>query len=136
MISIETCAKLAEINLDENAPIYSKLREIKNTFEINNAVACPDISDQDINFIEIIERMNLSKREKDLIFICQFYHSCYIDYNITLKVLKEDISDVAADRLLKMYKILKKYGFLNLLLKDECYMSESQFTTIIKKGFK
>ena len=52
------------------------------------------------------------------------------------KVLKEDISDVAADRLLKMYKILKKYGFLNLLSKDECYMSESQFAAIIKKGFK
>lgn len=136
MISIETCAKLAEINLDENAPIYSKLREIKNTFEINNAVVCQDIPDQDINFVEIIERMNLSKREKDLIFICQFYNSCYIDYNITLKVLKEDITDVAADRLLKMYKILKKYGFLNLLLKDEWYMSESQFSATIKKGVK
>lgn len=133
MISLETSAKIAAMDISDDLSASSKLREIKKVFELNNPCSVCEISDQDINFLNILEGMNMTQREMDLIYISQFYHACYVDYNITIKVQKESVSHVSVERLMKMYRILKKYNFLQFLLTDDGYLSERQFLNKIKK---
>lgn len=109
-----------------------RLRLAKRIFEINNHRADTFLlSDQDINFLKIFEILDLSDRERDIMFISTYYHTCYIDYNITINIMKDCIPQVAVDRLLKMYDVLNKYGVLNFLFSDGEVVSFEEFHKII-----
>lgn len=109
-----------------------RLRLAKRIFQINNHRADTFLlSDQDINFLKIFEILDLSDRERDIMFISTYYHTCYIDYNISIKIMKECIPQVAVDRLLKMYDVLNKYGVLNFLFSDGEVVSFEEFHKII-----
>lgn len=109
-----------------------RLRLAKRIFQINNHHADTFLlSDQDINFLKIFELLDLSNRERDIMFISTYYHTCYIDYNITINIMKDCIPQVAVDRLLKMYDVLNKYGVLNFLFSDGKVVSFEEFHKII-----
>lgn len=130
-ISIETCAEIAKIDLNESLSAYDVLKKTKDIFHMYNTGSVCNISNQDINFIGIIESLDLTEREKDIMFISNFYHSCYTDYNISLIIMKEKLSDIAIERLIKMYDILTKYSLLSFFIGE--YIDRDIFINEIKK---
>lgn len=126
----QTALKLSYMeNDDAELSGADRLRLAKRIFEINNLNKSTPffLSNQDINFLKIFEILDLSDRERDIMFITTFYHTCYIEYNITINIMKEGIPQVAVDRLLKMYDVLNKYGILNFLFTDGKVMSFEEF---------
>jgi len=112
-----------------------RLRLAKRIFEINNQNKSTPffLSNQDINFLKIFEILNLSNRERDIMFISTYYHICYIDYNISIKIMKECIPQVAVDRLLKMYETLGRYGMVSMLFADGVVVEYEEFKSNILK---
>lgn len=111
-----------------------RLRLAKRIFQGNNHRADTFLlSDQDINFLKIFEVLDLSDRERDIMFITTYYHTCYSDYNITVKVTKDGLPQVAVDRLLKMYETLERYGIVSMLFADGIVVEYEEFKTIILK---
>lgn len=112
-----------------------RLRLAKRIFEINNQNKSTPffLSNQDINFLKIFEILDLSDRERDIMFISTYYHTCYIDYNISIKIMKECIPQVAVDRLIKMYEILRRYEMESMLFADGVVVEYEEFKSNILK---
>lgn len=66
-------------------------------------------------------------------FISTYYHTCYIDYNISIKIMKECIPQVAVDRLIKMYEILRRYEMESMLFADGIVVEYEEFKSNILK---
>ena len=121
-MSPETALKLAEDEIGYDASPSKKLRVAKEIFDNNklkDRFVSFTVSDQDINFLEIFEILDVSERERDIIYISNFYHRCYFEYNITLNIMNEDLSPVSINQLIEMYDRLEKYNLLKFLFAGE-----------------
>lgn len=132
----QTAIKLSYMENDaDELSGADRLRLAKRIFEINNQNKSTPffLSNQDINFLKIFEILDLSDRERDIMFISTYYHTCYIDYNISIKIMKECIPQVAVDRLLKMYEILRRYEMESMLFADGVVVEYEEFKSNILK---
>lgn len=93
------------------------LRKAKEMFESNSSEKFT-LSNRDLNFLEIFHIMNLSQREKDIVFISEFFHEAYYNYNKQVLLLGEKLSNMEIDRLIQVYQRLKTYNLLNFLFED------------------
>lgn len=130
----QTALKLTylEDNSDD-LTVTGRLRLAKEIFSNNNSNTNFSLSDQDINLMEMVELLDLTEREKGIIYISQFYHACYSDYNISIGTLGESLSPVAIDRLIKMYDILNAHGLLKFLFANGEVVPIEEFIKIINE---
>jgi hypothetical protein len=93
------------------------LRKAKEMFESNSSEKFT-LSNRDLNFLEIFHIMNLSQREKDIVFISEFFHEAYYNYNKQVLLLGKKLSNMEIDRLIQVYQRLKTYNLLKFLFED------------------
>lgn len=93
------------------------LRKAKEMFESNSSEKFT-LSNRDLNFLEIFHIMNLSQREKDIVFISEFFHEAYYNYNKQVLLLGKKLSNMEIDRLIQVYQKLKTYNLLKFLFED------------------
>lgn len=118
-ISVQTAISLAQ-TLSETSKISELFQAAKDIFDQNNS-GCDvfPLSQQDINFQIILEELNLTQRERDVIYITTFFHSAYTTLNISWYICKDIISDVDKERILQCHACLIRLGLdENLLLCD------------------
>lgn len=134
----QTALKLTylEDNSDDLS-VSSRLRLAKEIFSNNNnnnnSNTNFSLSDQDINLMEMFELLDLTERENGIIYISQFYHACYSDYNISIGTLGESLPSSAIDRLIKMYGILRSHGLLKFLFANGEVVPIEEFKRIINE---
>lgn len=93
------------------------LRKAKEMFESNSSEKFT-LSNRDLNFLEIFHIMNLSQREKDIVFISEFFHEAYYNYNKQVLLFGKKLSNMEIDRLIQVYQRLKTYNLLKFLFED------------------
>jgi hypothetical protein len=85
----------------------------------------------DIDFTQTIEKFKLSDREKDLLYISQFFHHAWKTLHISLALKLDTPSPYALEVCYDVFKRLKNYGLEYQLLKT---ISEKKFLQLLKKA--
>jgi hypothetical protein len=85
----------------------------------------------DIDFTQTIEKFKLSDREKDLLYISQFFHNAWKTLHISLALKLDQPSPYALEVCYNVFKRLKFYGLEYQLLKT---ISEKRFLQLLKKA--
>lgn len=106
------------------------LREAKELFDINNGNdGIFSVLPQDINFHEILENLNLSQRERDILYLTQFFHEAYTSINVTYYVMRDSISPVGLERIYNVHECMQRLNLdSNLLL---CYDLQDQIEQVL-----
>lgn len=122
------------MSLNPKESNFEQLRDAKGLFEMHSTSKLFSLADQDINFIEIVEKLNLSSREKDILFIAHSYHECFYDYNVEVLIKNEKLSTRSIEKLNRMYKVLKNYKLLHLLFSNSKIISLEEFNSILESS--
>lgn len=84
----------------------------------------------DIEYQRFLEQVELSERERDLIYISHFFNSAWKTIHITFLSLKEQPSELSLHQVKKVFEYLNKYNLQHLLYNK---LSEKQFLKILKR---
>ena len=85
----------------------------------------------DIDFTKCFEEFKLSDREKDLLYISQFFHHAWKTLHLDLKMKFDNPSSYSLDVCYNVYARLQNYNLAYKLLKE---LSEKQFLKLLKKS--
>lgn len=121
-ISSKTAIELATATTEKNSKLSTIFREAKNIFDTNKSNTCDvfPLLNQDINYQQIIDDLNLNMRECDIVYLTHFYHAAYTIINISHYAMKEVISDIDKKRVIEVDACIQRLGLdRNLLLCDE-----------------
>lgn len=112
----------------ENLKLGDRLEDMKKLCEINkikNRLAPVDIS-----FQKFLDNANLSERERDMIYLSQFFHPAYNTLHLTIRCSFGDLNPYWVNLMYSVYNTLVKYNLENHLLED---LTIKDFNKIIKK---
>lgn len=95
--------------------VYDAMRAINEVSVANGGE--PLTPEQDIRFAEFVETIVQTQREKDLIYVSNFFHKAYVTLFITIQVMNEHPSPASIDEVQKVYQALSRLGHDGLLTK-------------------
>lgn len=122
IVELSYSLKPGNLNLSE------RLEDCKNLCETNNIKH--KILDVDLHFQKFLDFADLNEREKDMIYVTNFFHSAYLTLHQTLRYELDEPKQYDINILIKVYGTLIKYGIGFTLLKD---LSFKEFDKLIKK---
>jgi len=75
-------------------------------------------SEKDIQFVKFYEQMKLTDREKDLLYVSEFFHAAFTTLHVTILTLGEQPSPSAVIELTKTFETMQRLGAEDVLLND------------------
>lgn len=88
--------------------------------------------DKDIQFVKLFERLDCNQRERDLIYISQFFHSAYTTLHVTILTLGETPTPGSLEELKRTYETLIRLdNQTNILFNDK--IDTYEFLSILEK---
>ncbi len=112
----------------EELRLGDRLEDMKKLCEINNIKN--RLAPVDISFQQFLDDANLSEREKDMIYLSQFFHSAYSTLHITIIAGYGELNPYWADLMYSVYNKLIKYGLEKHMLRN---LTVKDFNKIINK---
>lgn len=95
----------------------SEVLELQYQNSITNR-EIPILGSVDIAFQQFLEQAGLSNREKDLLYISNFFNTAYLLLHVDVKIHKKQLTSNEASYIKEVYQKLKKLGLDHLLIKD------------------
>jgi hypothetical protein len=126
MMNVETAFKIAATEETKLSKIISVARSY---YIMNNsdAVGFP-YGEVDIQYQSLLEDLELTEREKDIIYINHFFYYAWKVVHISWFKLKEFGNQTETDTTINVYELMKKYGMQKKLLTNGSF-------TITEKTF-
>ena len=87
--------------------------------------------DKDIQFVKLFEQLNCSERERDIVYVSQFFPAAYNTLHVTILRLGETPSPGSIDELVRVYETLVRLGASRLLLNYK--IGKLEFLNLIKE---
>ena len=87
--------------------------------------------DKDIQFVKLFEHLECTERERDIVFLSQFFHPAYTTLHVTMLGLGETPSPGSIDELVRVYETLVRLGASRLLLNYK--IGKLEFLNLIKE---
>lgn len=131
-MNVETAFKIAKT---QETKLSKIIRTAKDYFDANNSdrMGFP-YGEVDIQFQELLEDLELTEREKDLVFISHFFNYAWKVVHISWFALKEFGNQNERDTVIKVFETLKKYGMEEKLLKNGSFtITEKTFYKMANK---
>lgn len=79
---------------------------------------------KDIQFVKFHERMALTDREKDLLYVATFFHSAFTTLHVTILTLGEQPSPGSVTELTKTFNAMERLGSPDILLNDRITLNK------------
>lgn len=79
---------------------------------------------KDIQFVKFYERMALTDREKDLLYVATFFHAAFTTLHVTILTLGETPSPASVSELTKTFDAMTRLGAADILLNDKITLTK------------
>lgn len=119
------------ITSKENQSISEWLESAKKLFLQNGGeeIRFP-YTTSDIQFQKFLELANLSKREKDMIYLAEFFNAAYHILHFKIVKQKMDLSEYDKEILGNVFEKLSRYNLQSCLLND---LTTKKYFQLVKK---
>lgn len=94
------------------------MKGVNDILKQNNADVREYFSQQDINFAELFIKLSLNERERDIMYLSNFFHKAYSLLNVDVMILKDDLNKDEQTIVNEVFNRLKKYNLEYLLVQD------------------
>lgn len=87
--------------------------------------------DKDIQFVKLFEQLECTERERDIVYLSQFFHPAYTTLHVTILGLGETPSPCSIVDLVRTYDALTRLDLVYLLLNTK--IGKHEFLKLIKE---
>lgn len=81
-------------------------------------------ADKDIQYVKLFERLDCTDREKDIMYISNFFHSVYVTLHVTILALGERPSPGSLIELKRVFDVLQRLDAVETLLNGKITSEE------------
>ena len=85
---------------------------------------------KDIQFVKFFELMNMTDREKDLLYVANSFHPAYVTLHVTILTLKEHPHPYSLNELQRVFETMKRLNSEHILLDDK--IGKNEFNLLIE----
>jgi len=104
----------------------SDMMEYSNSYyrQINPREWDIPFADKDIQYVKLFEQLDCTDREKDIMFISNFFHSVYVTLHVTILALGERPSPGSLIELKRAFDVLQRLDAVETLLNGKITTEE------------
>ena len=86
-------------------------------------------ADKDVQFTKLFDIVELTQREKDIMYVSNFFHSSYTILHVKILTLGDEPTETDIYELKRTFSALTRLGCLDVLLNDK--ITEYEFLSLL-----